>query len=437
MLAFLKKDISKFFFISIFLLLSLQSIFNVIFVSLDLNFPYTTFLFIPSEKFSDFFKVILSYPHQLYVFQPNFSWPHFLRVPQSIIQFIENNPYGGVEALSETHRLTHFLTPPLPNFLNLIFLEAFKWVPAHIIFSLLVGLFYYLVFRLIKLSEKNNRNHIYWFFGFALSYPALFAITRGNFGAMASFLSAFYFLMKFTDKVYYEKNSLHWSLFVLAIGVNFRPNLAILAFIPLVNLNLKEAAKYAASFCLSNVLIFTTFLYLSHKFYDAYSLKNFFIGLDGYHYFFVVLNWGIAYGSSFFSILKTFFGYHLFLEYVNYLIAAILFFYSFYLKQTYKINMLSFVYILSGISLMASPVICDYHLMLFFAVILFGCKNKLLNLNQNISKLIIFSIILLLAPKNYIFSNKYSLQVLLNPIIFLISTIYILKHQEKLSRRRL
>jgi hypothetical protein len=61
-------------------------------------------------------------------------------------------------------------------------------------------------------------------------------------------------------------------------------------------------------------------------------------------------------------------------------------------------------------------------------------------LKKDISKFFfisIFSIILLLAPKNYIFSNKYSLQVLLNPIIFLISMIYIFKHQEKLPRGRL
>ena len=435
MLVYLKKDIPKFFFISIFLLLSAQSIFNVICVSLDLNFPYTTFLYKPSEKFEDFFKIILSYPHKLFIFQPDFSWPTFFRVPDSITALIQDNPYGGVEVLNSAHPFTHFMTPPLYNFTNMMLLELFKFVPAHLIFSSIVILFYYFTFRIIKLCQINYRDNFYWFLSFALSYPSLHALSRGNMGSMVAFLCAFYFLIKLPKVLDKKIIALNFLLFVLAAGVNFRPNLALLVFIPLVNLKYQEIIKYLFSFFLYSILIFLCFLCLSHHFYEAYTLKNFFIGLAGYHYYMIFLNYGIAYGSSFFSVLKTFFGYHIFLENLNYLMAAILFLYSFYLKKINKINLLSFVYIVCGLSLMATPVIGDYHLTLFFAVVLFGYKNELLNLDDKISKIIIFSIILLLAPKSYLFSNQQSLQVILNPLIFLFSSVYILWYQEKFSRK--
>lgn len=435
MQTYLKKDIPQFFFIFLFLLLSIQSIFNVLCLSFGLNFPYTTFLYTPSEKFEDFFKIILSLPHHLNVFQADFSWPRFLRVPDSITALIENNPYGGAEVLNNPHPATHFSSPPLYNFINMMLLELFKFVPAHLIFFGIVILFYYFTFRVIKLCQINYRDNFYWFLSFALSYPALHAVSRGNMGAMVAFLCAFYFLIKLPKVLDKKIITLNFLLFILAFGANFRPNLALLVFIPLVNLKYQQIIKYLFSFFSYFILIFLCFLWLSHHFYEAYTLKSFFIGLAGYHYYMIFLNYGMAYGSSFFSFLKAFFGYHIFLENLNYLMAAILFLYSFFLKKINKINLLSFVYIVCGLSLMATPVIGDYHLTLFFAVALFGYKNKLLNLDDKISKIIIFSIILLLAPKNYLFSRGISLQVILNPLVFFFSTIYILWHQAKLSRR--
>jgi hypothetical protein len=368
--AYLKKDIPRLFFISIFLLLAVQCIFNVFCLSFGLNFPYTTFLFRPSERFEDFFKIILSYPNHLFVFQPDFSWPSFLRVPNYITNLIENNPYGGVEVLNDPHPATHLSSPPIVNFINLMFLELFRWIPAHIIFFIVISSFYYVVFRLLKLNSKSNKDYIYWFLTFVFSYPSLHALNRGNYGAMAAFLCAFYFLIKLPKVFDNKKQVLHLLFFVLAIGANFRPNLALLAFIPLVSLSYKDIIKYLTFFSFYFILIFLGFLWLSHYFYDAYTLKNFIIGLAGYHHYMIFLNSGIAYGSSYFSVLKSIFGYHHFLEYVNYLIGALIFFYSFYLKKTRKISLLSFLYIVSGLSLMVTPVIGDYHLMLFFTVIL-------------------------------------------------------------------
>jgi hypothetical protein len=439
MQTYFRKNIPQFFFVCLFLLLSIQSIFNVLCLSFGLNYPYTTFLYNPYERFEDFFKIILSYPHHLNIFQPNISWPDFFRVPDFITRLVENNPYGGIEVLNVPNSLSHFHTPPFYNFFNLMLLELFKFIPAHLIFSTIVIMFYYFTFRVIKLCRINYRDNLFWFLSFALSYPSIHTLSRGNMGAMIAFLCAFYFLIKLPKVQDLGKDretvKLNLLLFFLAIGVNFRPNLALLVFIPLVNLKYQEIIKLLLSFFFYTALIFFVFLWLSHHFYEAYTLKTFFNGLSRYHFNYIVNNGGIGFGSSFFSVLKAFFGYHIFLEYLNYLIAAIVFLCSFYLKKNNKINLLSFAFIICGLSLMVTPVIGDYHLTLFFAVAIFGYKNKLLNLNDKISKVIIFSIVLLISPKNYFFSGIFSYQIILNPLIFFSSALYILSHQQKLTRK--
>ena len=250
MQTYLKKDIPQFFFILLFLLLSIQSIFNVLCLSFGLNSRYHTFLYNPYEKFEDFFKIILSYPQKYNIFQPGFSWPHFLSVPDSITALIRNNPYGGIEVLNDPHPATHFSVPPLYNFINMMLLELFKFVPAHLIFFGIVILFYYFTFRVIKLCQINYRDNFYWLLSFALSYPALHAVSRGNMGAMIAFLCAFYFLIKLPKVLDKKIIALNFLLFVLAVGVNFRPNLALLVFIPLVNLKYQEIIKYLFAFFL-------------------------------------------------------------------------------------------------------------------------------------------------------------------------------------------
>lgn len=420
-----KKKFTQLVFLSIFILLSIQTIFNSFCTELSLHYPYTTFLFQPDEKFADFFKSILSLPENQNVLKPNTFFPNFLQVPEYITKYLINNPYGGEDVLSNTDLLSHFMNPPITTSIYLVSLKIFKFVPAQIFFLIMCSFFYWAVFNSIFKATDSKNDAYLWSLTFLLSYPALMIFSRGNIGAMIAFFSAFYFLLNLPKDAI--NNKFTWLLFILAIGVNARPNIAILSLIPLIHMDRKFIIKYLAYFSFFCVSIFLVFLALTNYLYPAFTIHNWLLGLESYHSNYVVKNWGISFGSSFFTVLKMFFGYNKPIEIINYLIFGAVIFYTCYLGRNRKISKLAFIYIIAGSSIIGSPVIGDYHLSLFFAVLMYCYVNNFVNMKKTEVQTIVLAIIILISPKNYIYIHENSLQVIINPLVFMTSIFYLLK----------
>lgn len=412
-------------FFYIFIGLSINSIFNSLAFALGLQYPVTTFLFHPGDLFADFFKVIFSFPHES---PPPTNQGKFNDLLQQYLS--ANNPYGGVHAL-KSGNLTNFHLTPLSALFSIISAKLMAFISPLNYYALILLLILAAIFYTFKSLKYSCFNLFIIISAFLLSYPFLFAVTRGNVYSIIAGIAVINFLI-LSYKYDSEKSIL--KLFLLALAINIRPNLIIFIFALLINDGKKIINKSlifdTGIFLLFSAVIFAISLFLANILYTDYSLSNFLAGLKIYHSIYVVGDGGLAFGSSLFGALKAAFNFNPYLEVASALFCLALFlsFTFLYLKR--RLDKILYVFTLCGVYILGSPVVADYHLLVFFApLVLIHLENKLNNDLSTKRKIIFFTSILMLIPKNIFFIDGMSLQVIFNPLILLISlfAIYFLK----------
>lgn len=404
------KTYFTYIFAFIFVGLALNSIFNSLAFAFNAHFPYTTFLYDPNQIFDDYFKVIFSYDSNGLI---QAYGNRFLESK------IIGNSYVNDFSVNSYHVNSHYHLPPLTTLFCLFTAKIMAQINPLYVFSITLSFVIFFIFVVIKKLKIPKFQSLFLFLSFILSYPFLHALSRGH------VYSYFFSLLIIYGLTFYKINQKK-ILVILSLAANIRPNSIILSA-PLL---FKSKKKLVLRFFLANLLItflmFTLSLFIANSIDSSYTLKNFLIGLDNYHYRYVEKNWGLAYGSSFYAIAKLFFKYNHFSEILFTLIGTILLFYFYWQFAIKKvINYTCFIFILCSLFILFSPVSADYYLLIFFLPLLllfkyskYNFKNKL---NDEISNIIFYSSLVMLIPKNYLFISHYSLQVLLNPLVLLIS----------------
>lgn len=395
-------------FILIIIGLGLNSIFNSISVALGAEFPRNTFLYISTDLFADFFKWIFSYPH---------SFP--LKIDESSIllnSYINQNPYNGISGLANG-TLTHFHSPPLSTTISLAYLNLMNFIDPRMLYLASILIMFVTVYFFFKKYVVCKTDKSLLFLSFLLSYPTLFFITRGNIFAGIVALSLIAYLV-----LLHRKEHFYIAILLLAIAVNLRPNAIIFIFALLIA-DRSKIIGLICFICLSTLIFFSS-LSISNILYPEYTFRHFLDGLKTYHSIYVIGNGGVAYGSSLFGAFKMMFGYVRYLEPIISLIGISVVLYASYRLIKNYLSDTAYIFILCAIYALCSSVFADYHLMVFFAPIIFLYldNNKTPYqptgfLARRKFEVIFFSCIFQLIPKNYYFLNEISFQVILNPLV--------------------
>jgi hypothetical protein len=409
----------KLIFILLFVGLSINSIFNSLAFAFGFQYPFTTFVFMPADLFADFFKVIFSFPHEGSIGIHQGKFHDLLQMYLS-----SSNPYGGIQSL-QSAKPTHFHLPPLSAIFSIISAQLMVFIDPLIYYGLILLLILVSIYYMFRSLNDSRTNLLLLISSFIISYPFLFAVTRGNIYSIIAAIAAINFLiLGFNNK----KGRSTLRLFFLAFAVNIRPNLIIFIFALLANDTNKIADKRfifeAGKFLIFSAIIFIISLSFSEILYKDYSFANFIAGLRIYHSNYVIGDAGLAFGSSLFGALKFIFKFQPNFEIASALLSLFLFsFFTFaYFKS--RIDRITYIYTLCGVYTLGSTVIADYHLLVFFAPLALIHLDKQSKLNNNlpiIQKLVFISSIVMLVPKNFFFMNGISLQVIFNPLILLCS----------------
>lgn len=415
-------------FVLIFIMVSINSIYNSLATAFGLDFPFTSFLVTSNDLFGDYFKVIFSYPHIKELDASGI--PLFTNI---LTKYQHNNPYLGILGLN-IGGLTHFHMTPLTTVISLLNLRVMQYIaPIWLYFISLCIIFlsnYYIFSKVII----QNTDKILWFISLLICYPTLQIITRGNIFAGITFTTIIGFL------VLAQKQKMYTAFLLLAIAVNIRPNAIIFIF---AIINSKNIFKDVVSFVCIGVLIFVSALYYANIFYPDYTIAYFLSGLRIYHSMYVIGNGGLAYGSSLFGAIKLIFGANPITELCSIFIPCILLLVSSWLKIINKIPNSIFVFNISSCYVLGSSVFADYHLGVFLAPLLLYSLEfydnrtvDLVSIDLYEALLIFSGSILMLVPKSYIFINDISLQVFINPFILLLLSSLIVYYYG-LSNKRL
>ena len=176
--------------------------------------------------------------------------------------------------------------------------------------------------------------------------------------------------------------------------------------------------------------LFLGAMLLAHNLYPDYTFSNFRHALSVYHSVYVNQASGIAYGSSLLGALVVLNAlYHLgatvtTLEIVTVVLAVLYVATLGYLALRNKLKTIEYIFILVSIYALFSGIFGDYHLIVFFAIAMLIARLSDEHVNEFKPEYtaLAAATILLLSPKNYLFSGDISLQVVLNPMILIYAT---------------
>jgi hypothetical protein len=406
-------------------LIFLFSAINAIYVSLLQAFSLSdqvSYVF-TKDLFGDFIKVVLSYPGgKDLVVNGNFGLLELFR------EYANHNPYSGMAGFS-SNGITHFHLPPLTTLLSLLSLNLMWFIPPQIVFYLSVCLVTLGLIWLTRFVTQDSHQGWIWAACLLCSYPFLFALQRGNLFSLLVSILIFFFVIS----ILRNKNIL-LGVICLAIAVNIRPN-TIFLLPALVFLPNEFWLKKITIFVFVSLLVFFLSTWIDHSLYQDYSLEIFLKGLAVYHSMYVVGGSGDAYNSSLLGLLKALSGYSKRAEIIGLIVGVVVVGFAVFGFLTKKFDKTATIFLLCIACMLSTAVFADYHLLLFFlplfamsieakdALSKFSEKNEV----ENISKGIIFcACIFLLSPKNYLFVGDVSILILLNPVIAVVSTIFLI-----------
>jgi hypothetical protein len=225
---------------------------------------------------------------------------------------------------------------------------------------------------------------------------------------------------------------------LIALAANIRPSLiiyaALLCFWP------TRSITRPILVAIISLLIFIVALVFDGHIYPDYTLDNFLKGLEIYNALFVTGDWGFSYSTSIFTLLKFIFkllGLKFVAAYaINFQILCTalcgIYFSWLYLKKL--IGDTSFVFLITTLSMLGTPIFADYHLLLFALPAILVLMNQAgkdrLNIQQRkINNTIFFACCLMLSPLNYFNYDGLYVFNLLKTLIAIGVTIYLVRQK--------
>jgi hypothetical protein len=374
------------------------------------------------DLYADFLKVVLSYPGAAHAAaKPGWGLDWLIsgylheQVYQSTLQALENGS------------LTLFHLPPLTTSFCLGVLQAMQSIGIQPAFYVLYLLLFYCFWRISRQTGRGANRRV---FGLVLlSYPFLFMLQRGNLFAGATSLLIIQSLL-----LVQRRAKLDFAAILLAIAVNIRPNALIFA-IALILIPDGRAFRRLGIFLLSSGTIFFSTLLLAHSMYPDYSLMTFRKGVETYHRMYVAGGGGLAYSSSFHSLLQALrFPLNWHRELVATLATLGILLHAWRSRVFNNSGIAIPSFILCSIYVLGSSVFADYHLLVFLGplmLMIIEQDDRLPALKPGSARMsahyAFMACCLMLSPKNFIFSGDVPLLTLLNPLILAYSSFRIIE----------
>jgi hypothetical protein len=404
---------------------------NAIFYSIAYAFSFKTGTYlIKGDYLADVLKLSLSYPQLRDPIESgDLIFSGFLA---PLLAVYYKYTYLGLEGLS-INELTHFHLPPLTTASIFFLIDAFKKI-GFIPTILLLALSTLVALILAVKSTLNDKIDGYLLIVLILiSYPFIFFLQRGNFFSFFSFVFILFAIIEL------KKERIWLAILLIALAINIRPNLILyvvfLYFWPSRSIIRPIIALVLAS------IIFLILLFFDNYVYPDYTLGNFLKGLEIYNNLYVSGDRGFGYSSSLLTLIK-FTCKLIGLEFVaNYAVklqlafTMVIFFYTSWVYSKKRIGDTSFLFLITALSMLGTPVFADYHLLLFIIPIFFVLKNQeadYLHLNalqKKINRIIFITCCLMLSPLNYInYEGLYAL-TLIKTLAAIKVTVFLLRQK--------
>lgn len=363
----------------------------------------STFLFI-GDSFADTIKLALSYP-----FANDFIYKYFDDFPNFVKRYALYNDYSGIHGIDNDKLLTHFHITPLSTLYYFCFVKIASIlgvINAYLFtFTLILFSFTYLIFRIAHF--KSAYIIILLIMIICFSYPLIFSFQRGNITALIVGL-----LLSLTITASVKGNLFYTSILIFGIIVNIRPNAVI--FLPLIfffeNRNLVARILVCFLALLATALFGALFLFLANFVYPDYSIHVFLKGYEKYQNFYVFSAENPSFAVSLLSLAKWVavvgrlsFNISLFINAI-YVFTIFIMFFLCLLRLLKKIQQIEFLSGVAAIYVLYTPVFADYHLIVFFGIIVAGIFVLSENTNDTFGKrcimVALYFGILMLLPFN-------------------------------------
>jgi hypothetical protein len=386
--------------------------FNSIASAFGAAFPYDTFCFSAGDLLADFIKSAVSFPGP--AIRSLDHWPPLYR------DYVANNPYGGAAALAEG-KLSNLHGMPLPTF---ILLEARRALAFGGIYAVTAGFFAGAIAPFAALiwfyCRRQGGAAALCALAFLLSYPLIFAVTRGNITALLLGLSLVGAVL-----LIHEGRSPWLVALLLAVAINLRPNAMIFLALPLLHGSFRQTVAWGFASLAMAAAIFAGALALAHQLYPDYTFAHFTQAVLVYRQTYALGDAGLAYGSSllgglkFVNILLGSFVATPRLELASSLLGVVALGIWLSLVLSGRLGKRAGLFCFLALYALFSGVFGDYHLIVFIALVAIFVRdgrNPLANW-RNDDFVIAAAALLVLAPKNYLFFGGLSAQILVNPLI--------------------
>ncbi len=410
---------------------------------------HSTFLFQPTDLHGDLIKTVLAVPPMDKPHIENWSPIYQLEYDNNAYVSPDLSYGNALERLSEAAS-ERSLTTGIPQ----DFVTNFHIPPATLLVYLLlkrlllatspeflIWLFYTMAF--VGLAStcwvtcrwrtgNDLLQGLLTFVVFLFSYPFLMILTRANIGALIGGLA----LTLFVFEICCGKRLLIACLLLVVAGT-FHPNNLLLA--PLL---LSLSRRWFWPALIGVFALFTVGFALATNLdgwlYPGYSYHAFLTGLKLYRVFYLMGTTGDQFNNSAYGCLKTII-YLVFGGSIQYFfgvlgIAAKIFFASFtalilistalFIKN--RLRPVEFAFVVMACCTLATPVSAIYHLFSFAGILLVLVREVDARPFFRKDYIILGVLVFIFVPKNYFFIDQISWEVILNPVILMVSVGYLL-----------
>lgn len=360
--------------------------FVVLFVSLLIGLAFDHFghghmLAIATDRGGDFVKVVLALPGPPVAHDP-FGFDPLIRKYTASPDFAA---FGGVNYL-----------PPLSMFISCMARLSIALVSPIIVYLALWAT----MLIAIMLATLRYGGNVVWPLAVAVSYPLVFMVDRGNlYAGVAGLCIILAMVRRKPDLV---------AAILFAVALNIRPNAALCA-LPLALADWRFAVRTTAA----AASIFAASLAATHILDPAYGIAAFTDGLNRYFAVMVEQGHGVAFGSSAYGALFAVGGAG-FLRPVTVLLVALIPA-AMFLRWRRRLDDGQFAFACCALTALITPIFGDYHLLIFVAPLIMA-RDRVTFAGS----------LLMLVPKSIAMVGGYSVQVLLNPVIMLVTLVIIL-----------
>ena len=397
-----------------FSLYFLQCFSNSLLAGFGLGFPNTTFLFEPIEIFSDFVRVSYSYPFLL------------AGKPSSWFETLASRQFPGLAAAFEryrhesllsfqsdpqwlTERVTHFHHPPVTQLHSLLFGGILhQWGPFTAIVITCIVCLLPLVVASVMACHRFPR-YAPWLLGVSLiSYPAVFAITRGNFtGLFCSTLLVLAILLIASEKV---NLAIVCSAMALSIRPNWYPLVLVMLFVLVEKVSLGRKLWIFLRWLLVLAVVNMVALAIVHAIYPAYDLQSFLEGYRKYSAAYEFGDTGSSFGSSLLvaekEVLSVLFHVNSLallgiLRRLNIVLASLAVVWLIALAIQKRVSQETALVLAMALTILGTPVFFDYHLFVLWGAIYYALYRSRDSQSIALSRLDLAFIAISLSPFAY------------------------------------